>query len=120
MKDEIKEIKINKSNNSITFINGEIAYSQFGIATEILNLITSLQEENQRLREHILKKDKVYSDLEDKYITLKARIDKAIEYINNHKEQLHHSFDGPDFDYLLCANADELLNILQGDDNNGD
>ena len=49
MKNEIIEIKINKANKSITFINNGIAFSQFGIADEILDLITNLQEEINKL-----------------------------------------------------------------------
>lgn len=46
---------------------------------------------------------------------LESRIDKAIEYINNHKEKLNHSFDEPDCDYWIATNPDDLLNILKGD-----
>ena len=48
------EIKINKINKSITFINNGIAFSQFGVADEILDYITNLQQENFKLRENIL------------------------------------------------------------------
>lgn len=44
-----KEIKINKSSKSITFINNGIAFSQFGIADEILDLITNLQQNYERI-----------------------------------------------------------------------
>lgn len=37
---------------------------------------------------------------------------EAIEWVTNHKEELHHSFDEPDWDYLLYGNATDLLNIL--------
>lgn len=47
------EIKINKANKSITFINNGIAYSQFGIANEILDLITNLRQENKSLTEQL-------------------------------------------------------------------
>ena len=43
----------------------------------------------------------------------KQRIDDAIEYINNYKQPLHHSFDEPDCDYWIATNPDDLLNILQ-------
>ena len=49
MNNDIKEIKVNKSNKSITFINNGIAFSQFGVADEILDLITNLQEERKTL-----------------------------------------------------------------------
>lgn len=48
---------------------------------------------------------------------LKERIDEAIEYIEKHKELLHHSFDEPDCDYWIATNPDDLLNILKGEDN---
>lgn len=51
MTNEIKEIKVNKANKSITFINNGIAFLQFGVADEILDLITNLQEENERLKD---------------------------------------------------------------------
>lgn len=44
------EIKINISNGSISFINNGIAFSQFGVAREILDLITNLQKENEELK----------------------------------------------------------------------
>lgn len=58
MSDEIKEIKVNKANKSITFINNGIAFSQFGVADEILDLITNLQQENDRL-------NNIINELED-------------------------------------------------------
>lgn len=44
MNNDIEEIKINKANKSIAFINNGIAFSQFGVADEILDLITDLQK----------------------------------------------------------------------------
>lgn len=44
------------------------------------------------------------------------KVNKAIEYINNHKEPLHHWFDEPDCDYWLATNPDDLLDILKDSD----
>jgi hypothetical protein len=49
-----EEIKINKNNKSILFINNGIAFSQFGVADEILDLITNLQTQLQQ-KENIIK-----------------------------------------------------------------
>ena len=51
MKDEIKEIQINKPNKSIMVVNNRGVFVQFGVAYEILDLITNLQEENNNLKE---------------------------------------------------------------------
>lgn len=48
------EIKVNKVNKSITFINNGIAFSQFGIADEILDLITNLQETIDKATQYYL------------------------------------------------------------------
>lgn len=88
------EIKVNKANKSITFINNGIAFSQFGVADEILDLITNLQEENRQtkiLKERYQLEKEVY----------KSRNEKAVEYINTH---------------YLSANEPDLLNILTGGD----
>ena len=77
MKDEIKEIKINKENKSITFINNGIAFSQFGIADEILDLIIDLQDEYEK--EHYLV-DKLTRQLNDEY--------KNTEYQCKQKENI--------------------------------
>lgn len=50
----MSEITINKHNKSITFINNGIAFSQFGVADEILDLITNLQTQLQQ-KENIIK-----------------------------------------------------------------
>ena len=45
----MNEIKINKQEKSITIINNGIAFSQFGIAKEILDLVDNQQQEIERL-----------------------------------------------------------------------
>lgn len=54
----MEEIKINKLNKSITFINNGIAFSQFGIADEILDLIEHQNKEIERLNNIIEEFDK--------------------------------------------------------------
>lgn len=51
--ERLKEIKINKSNKSIVIVRDNIAYSQWGIADEVLNIIEELYNEVIRLREII-------------------------------------------------------------------
>ena len=101
MKDEIKEIKISKSNHSIVIIkNGVTVKEQFAIDDEILDYITNLQENNKSLQANV-------KLLDDNRIYLNDKIDKAIEYIeyycigNNTIENKSHK---------------TLLNILQGED----
>ena len=54
----MEEIKINKLTKSITFINNGIAFSQFGIADEILDLIEHQNKEIERLNNIIEEFDK--------------------------------------------------------------
>lgn len=56
-------------------------------------------------------------DLQQKVEQLENIRKEAIEWVVNHKEELHHSFDEPDWDYLLYGNATDLLNILNKGDN---
>ena len=68
------------------------------------------------------KKDKKIEELQKKaelgehykhlYSEVKKRNDNAIEYIKNKREQLHHSFDEPSWDYLFICNPDDLLRML--------
>lgn len=62
-----EEIKINKNNMSITFINNGIAFSQFGVAPEILDYITDLQQENEKL-------NNIINELE-KYLEEHSKLD---------------------------------------------
>lgn len=61
------EIKINKMAKSITFINNGIAFSQFGIADEILDLITNLQQKEELLRQEIGDVRKAFDCLQRNY-----------------------------------------------------
>lgn len=99
------EIKINKSNKSITFINDGIAFSQFGIADEILNLITNLQQENESWRRVATKN---FNDAED----YKSRIDKAIEIIEKYNKH-----EGLTMYHDTWQHLYPVLNILKGESN---
>lgn len=119
------EIKINKANKSLTFINNGIALSQFGIADEILDLITNLQQENERLKDIVVEKDNQIKEmilqktnytavniLEMKLEDYKSRCKKAIEYnkeiVNNYLEE-----DNCEYCDGRYATAKHNLNILQ-------
>jgi hypothetical protein len=82
-----EEIKINKYNKSISFIHNNIAFSQFGVADEILDLITDLQTQLQQ-KENIIK--------------------EVREYIKEHSTTI--DFKTMRADYNL--NMNELLEIL--------
>ena len=95
MKDEIKEI-LDKLNKIVPYasVPKELAYMTTNITPQecktLLDYITNLQEENERLKE----------EKED----YKSRNKKAIEYIKNNC-------------YYLVDNDDKnLLNILGGDE----
>ena len=97
MNDEIKEIldKL-KSNNY-----------PFGIATidinKLLDYITNLQQENERLKEN-------NQDMQIEMAKCWQGIDKAIEYIKSYKND-YAPYELSDY------NIRELLNILQGENN---
>ena len=99
------------------------------------NYITSLQQKVEQLEKENkeLRQPQVFidcEDMEERYGRdlyedyLKGKIEQlenirkeAIKWVVNHKEELHHSFDEPDWDYLLYGNATDLLNILNKGDN---
>ena len=58
----MSEITINKNNKSITFTHNNIAFSQFGVADEILDLITDLQNKLQQ-KENIIKEVREFAKL---------------------------------------------------------
>lgn len=136
---EIKEIKVNKASKSITFINNGIGFSQLGIADEILDLITNLQDQVKGIREErnylfnklstenkYLQEEnervsnlyKTYEEANDLWIeknkNLQQRIDKATEYINHEwfkREQI--GIAPLQFSYEELQN---VLDILRGDE----
>ena len=101
MKDEIKEI-LDKLKNIEDYLS-------FSKASELLDYITNLQEENRQTK---LLKERYQLEKEN----YKSRNEKAIEYIHNHqlvfelssKKQIQYWFD---------MFYEDLLNILKGDDN---
>lgn len=119
------EIKINKANKSITFINNGIAFSQFRIADEILDLITNLQQENKSLTEQLeylrsgeyLNQVKWERDLNEnlnqtmsiELIDYKSRCEKINEIL---KETPNFNYSN---DYTILKR--EIEEILQGENN---
>ena len=105
MKDEIKEIreyiKCPQFGDDYYGKWGALRLDQRKKIKDLLDYITNLQEENERVSNLY----KTYEEANDLWIKkcedYKQRIDKAIEYINTH---------------YLNANEPELLNILNGDD----
>lgn len=74
-----KEITINKNNKNITFINNGIAFSQFGVADEILDLIIELQEELKYQKEMEIEYNEKHTKLMKKYTKQKEILDKIKE-----------------------------------------
>jgi len=93
------EIKINKANKSLTFINNGIAFSQFGIADEILDLITNLEKERNMFKGS-------FEEMSKNYFEEKSKNEKAIAYVLNYKNNGEFFSEG------------KLLNILERDNKN--
>ena len=75
----------------------------------LVNMIKELEEENESFR-----KLKERYQLEKE--TYKSRIDKAIELINKRKNEIEDLWIEMKADDY-CEEYDEILNILQGEDN---
>lgn len=110
-----EEIKINKMNRSITFINNNYCFSQFGVATEILDLIESQKQEIKRLKEDNEYLNKVNIELS----TEKNRLNNIIK--NGINEELRKELD----EILKCNQAqasriDKTKAKLQNMFDNGD
>ena len=96
MKDEIKEI-LDKLNNKAEH------YILYDYETHLLlDYITNLQEENERLTRSIVSYDETLLKRNNEYEDYKSRIEKAIEYL----EQPYRD----NFDFSKA----QLLSILQG------
>jgi len=103
MKDEIKEIKIIKSNHSIVIIkNGVTVKEQFAIDDEILDYITNLQEEIERLNNGCKELEQQIDDLRELETTLTNENDRLNNIINE-----------------LEKDCIEYLNIMNVGINNG-
>ena len=61
----------------------------------------------EKLKRQILAQNKIYSDLEDKYINLKSIIKEVREYIEKHQEQQY------GFNYEYELNSDEIEELLK-------
>ena len=71
-----------------------------------------LEKENQQLKKSIKLFTDDLANMTNQALELKKQKDDVVEYIKNKREQLHHSFDEPDWDYLFICNPDDLLRML--------
>ena len=76
----------------------------------LLDYITNLQEENEKL--YIQLEDKANEQIKTMYLEYKSRNEKAIEKIKKIQENAIKY--GANHDAIICQ---DLLNILQGEDN---
>ena len=127
MKDEIKEmlqeiketvddyLKIYKLEDDMMYDTINYKASQW---YALLDYITNLQEENERLKENAIHNDKVVDKAKWNEMLYKSRIEKAIEYLEKSMNNPQ-----PYYKYLFgdengkVENLDKLLNILQGGKN---
>ena len=143
MKDEIKEM-INEIKEIIDGylethkLKDDMMYDTINYKAsqwyKLLDYITNLQEENERLKELCDKYEEEHStafkiwtmkmkempDYEEK-LNYKSRCKKAIEYIENNKKETSSCFNGKEYVYrnfTLCCEPNDLLNILKGSEIN--
>ena len=102
---------------------GDDHYGEWGTLTlkqrikikQLYDYITNLQEENKKLQERynaLLEAHKIVDELE---ITNQSKIDKAIEEL----KQAHINIENNNnTNYIHVAFRDDLLNILQGENEN--
>ena len=113
MTEEIKEIKEIKE--ILDYIDDRIIPNEKW--DKIKDYITNLQQENERLKEELKNRPivdftfDVYKELED----YKSRCEKAVEYI---KEHIRIDDEYPSYMEMLVEEKNELLNILNGSDEN--
>lgn len=117
MKDEIKEI-----DRIIINVKRKLQFSPERRFVELFNkdeinklldYITNLQEENERLKELCDRYEEEHSTTFEYWKHLikedyKSRNEKAIEYVEHHKFNKFGDID--------CGEAEEIINILNGDD----
>ena len=79
----------------------------------LLDYITNLQEENQKLKDYLKIMEKGKDNNLYRFLDYKQRIDKAIEYLTDEKREF-----SEDCYYKICETleARELLNVLRGDE----
>ena len=123
MKDEIKEILDKFLNREIYILQDNSDLPQT-INDILLDYITNLQEENEKSFEKGYAEGIIVAELDNEnefivaYKELKQRIDKAIEYIEKNKQIAMFADlrkEGT-HQYTLECDADDLLNILNGGD----
>lgn len=132
MTEEIKEILIDNIKNEIETTKEK----DFALCIEqwkqLLDYITNLQQENERLNNKIKEQNLLlieFQDMEQKVDIYKSRCEKAIEYIkfviNHYKEQLETPIEDTYFDsdvnrkgYILSiiAYLQTTLDTLNGSD----
>ena len=116
MKEEIKEILELYKEEDIEYYN---AYSRLKVE-DILDYITNLQEENERLNKLLLYANDEVVSYANACIDLKGKIDKAIEWcecVINAELTYDKLPNGKYTDMGYCLDlAVPLLNILQGED----
>ena len=115
MKDEIKEILELLNLNRVAISNGICRVKDFMSREQInklLDYITNLQEENKTLKELNIC---VGCNNNPDY---KSRNEKAIKYIRQHSCIVRTKDNDFELDlYLQGNNTEELLNILEGENN---
>lgn len=106
------EIKINKANRSITFVNNGIAFSQFGIADEILDLITNLQHQISLMEEDIRESKEINGELqqdnEDKLKCIKSLKEQLESVINENQRLLKQWFEDNDKTVKLVSEKENI------------
>ena len=122
MNNEIKEIldKLNNINNydySETCDNkNNVIEKEYDIYLSkketdlLLDYITNLQQENERIKKMNMYEHKYGSDMEEKYLIEKTKNDRAIEYIE------HNTFQDSDggWTFTFYKGKEILLDILNG------
>lgn len=117
MKDEIKEII-----NDLQRVADRKCYPEDilcgSIAQEWVDYITNLQEENERVSNLYQTYEEANGLWIKKYEDYKSRNEKAIEYIHNHQPVFELSSKGQIQKWFEKEYYVELLNILNGGDDN--
>ena len=114
MTNEIKEILVflSSENYYIQDIDCKFKRLYLDEVNKLLDYITNLQEENERLKENAEHNDKVVDKARWNEMIYKSRNEKAIEYIDN-IIRLQEITNG----ILTPTRYTDIKNILKGDDN---
>lgn len=126
MNEEIKEIleELQRKNDRYNYyLKEDISFSDEDYKSHLLlDYITNLQQENERLKKNLKKKPSILafdytSDVYKELYDYKSRNEKAIKHIEE-EAIIYDSYDGED-SFLEDINqnyCNELLNKLQGSD----